>query len=190
MELPGCLFFENKQKTFKLKSRPRGQPRILRKVSIKFNTYISTYELPVTLTIFFSKIGYFSWMNFRNSKNNLSRYTNGLVFTKAGEYGEFFYLRELVCNLWQVMSSVVERHNTSEDFWFLGLFTRRAVTLVACLPLSKRVKWNRLNLQINPITRKFKYPCLTNAVFRSEMLSVIDLSRNTYKVTNQRQNRL
>ena len=44
-------------------------------------------------------------MNFRNSKNNLSRYTNGLVFTKAGEYGEFFYLRELVCNLWQVMSS-------------------------------------------------------------------------------------
>ena len=44
-------------------------------------------------------------MNFRNSENNLSRYTNGLVFTKAGEYGEFFYLSELVCNLWQVMLS-------------------------------------------------------------------------------------
>ena len=54
-------------------------------------------------------------MNFRNSKNNLSRYTNGLVFTKAGEYGEFFYLRELVCNLWHVMSSVVKPYNTSED---------------------------------------------------------------------------
>ena len=114
MELPGCLFFENKQETFKLKSRPRGQPRILRKVSIKFNTYLRTsFRLP--LQFFFSKIGYFSLMNFRNSKNNLSRYTNGLVFTKAGEYGEFFYLRELVCNFWQVMSSVVERHNTSED---------------------------------------------------------------------------
>ena len=110
MELPGCLFFENKQKTFKLKSRPRGQPRILRKVSIKLRT-----SFRLLLQFFFSKIGYFSWMNFRNSKNNLSRYTNGLVFTKAGEYGEFFYLRELVCNLWQVMSSVVERHNTSED---------------------------------------------------------------------------
>ena len=114
MELPGCLFFENKQKTFKLKSRPRGQPRILRKVSIKFNTYLRA-SFRLLLRIFFSKIGYFSWMNFRNSKNNLSRYTNGLVFTKAGEYGEFFYLRELVCNLWQVMSSVVKPHNTSED---------------------------------------------------------------------------
>ena len=28
MELPGCLFFENRRKTFKLKSR--GRPRILR----------------------------------------------------------------------------------------------------------------------------------------------------------------
>ena len=84
------------------------------KVSIKFNTYLRT-NFRLLLRIFFSKIGYFSWMNFRNSKNNLSRYTNGLVFTKAGEYGEFFYLRELVCNLWQVMSSVVKPYNTSED---------------------------------------------------------------------------
>ena len=112
MELPGCLFFENKQKIFKLKSRRRGQPRILRSLLNSIHIYVRTsgysYE-------FFSKIGYFSWMNFRNSKNNLSRYTNGLVFTKAGEYGEFFYLRELVCNLWQVMSSVVKPYNTSED---------------------------------------------------------------------------
>ena len=33
---------------------------------------------------------------------------------KGGEYGEFFYLGELVCNSWQVMLSVVKPHNTSE----------------------------------------------------------------------------
>ena len=33
---------------------------------------------------------------------------------KGGEYVEFFYLLELVCNSWQVMLSVVKQHNTSE----------------------------------------------------------------------------
>ena len=32
---------------------------------------------------------------------------------KGGEYVEFFYLLELVCNSWQVMLSVVKPHNTS-----------------------------------------------------------------------------
>ena len=111
MELPGCLFFENKQINVQVISRPQGQPRILRSLLNLIHIYVRASGYSYA---FFSQIGYFSWMNFRNSKNNLSRYTNGLVFTKAGEYGEFFYLRELVCNLWQVMSSVVKPSNTSE----------------------------------------------------------------------------
>ena len=38
---------------------------------------------------------------------------------KGGEYVEFFYLLELVCNSWQVMLSLVKPHNTSEHIVYV-----------------------------------------------------------------------